>query len=52
MIQVSESIIIERSPADVFEIAADPQNQLNCDPESSEHVEKLTPGPLEQGTRY
>lgn len=52
MFKVSETAIIERPPAEVFPIAADPQTQLLWDPETLKSVEKLTPGPLGQGSRY
>lgn len=51
MIEVSESIVIAREPADVFEIAADPERQLEWDAQTLT-VEKLTPGPLGRGARY
>ncbi len=52
MFRVSESAIIEHPPAEVFDIAADPQKQLEWDPETLKSVEKLTSGPLERGSRY
>lgn len=48
---MSESIVIAREPADVFEIAADPERQLEWDAQTLT-VEKLTPGPLGRGARY
>ena len=52
MLRVSESTIIEHPPAEVFEVAADPHEQLKWDPETLKSVEKLTPGPLGRGSRY
>jgi uncharacterized protein YndB with AHSA1/START domain len=52
MFKVSESVIIERSPTEVFEAAADPHTQLKWDPGTLKSVEKLTPGPIGQGARY
>ena len=51
MIEVSDSIVIAREPADVFDVAADPERQLEWDAQTLS-VEKLTPGPLAQGARY
>ena len=51
MIEVSESVVIAREPADVFDIAADPERQLEWDAKTLD-VEKLTPGPLGRGARY
>jgi hypothetical protein len=52
MFRVSESAIIERPPPEVFEVAADPYEQLKWDPGTLKSVEKLTPGPLGRGARY
>lgn len=52
MFRVSESAIIERPPAEVFEVAADPYEQLKWDPGTLKSVEKLTSGPLGRGSRY
>lgn len=52
MFKVSESLIIERPPAEVFETAVDPNNQLKWDPQTLQKVEKLTAGPLGKGARY
>ncbi|MEA2574541.1 MAG: hypothetical protein QOH93_1839 [Chloroflexia bacterium] len=52
MYKVSETAIIERPPVKVFPIAADPETQLHWDPGTLKSVEKLTPGPLGQGSRY
>ncbi len=52
MFRVSESAVIERPPAEVFEVAADPYEQLKWDPGTLKSVEKLTPGPLGRGSRY
>ena len=52
MLRVSESVIIARAPHEIFDIAADPHEQLKWDPATLKHVEKLTPGPLAQGARY
>ena len=51
MIEVSESVLIAREPADVFDLAADPERQLEWDAQTLS-VEKLTPGPLGHGARY
>jgi uncharacterized protein YndB with AHSA1/START domain len=50
--RVSESAVIERPPAEVFEVAADPYEQLKWDPGTLKSVEKLTPGPLGRSSRY
>jgi hypothetical protein len=52
MFKVSESAIIERPPAEVFDIAADPYKQLEWDTGTLKRVEKLSPGPLGRGARY
>ncbi|HEY0071066.1 MAG TPA: SRPBCC family protein [Chloroflexia bacterium] len=52
MFKVSETAIIERPPEEVFPVAADPQTQLKWDPGTLKSVEKLTAGPLGQGSRY
>ena len=52
MLKVSETATIQRPPAEVFPVAADPHTQLQWDPETLKSVEKLTPGPLGQGSRY
>ena len=51
MIEVSDSVVIAREPADVFDVAADPERQLEWDPQTVS-VAKLTPGPLGRGARY
>ena len=51
MIEVSDSVVIAREPADVFDVAADPERQLEWDAQTLS-VEKLTPGPLGRGARY
>ena len=50
--RVSESAVIDHPPAEVFEVAADPYEQLRWDPGTLKSVEKLTPGPLGRGSRY
>jgi hypothetical protein len=50
--RISESSIMERPPAEVSEVAADPFEQLNWDSGTLKSVEKLTPGPLGRGSRY
>ena len=50
MIEVSETVVIAREPADVFDIAADPERQLEWDAQTLS-IEKLTPGPLGPGAR-
>ncbi len=52
MITISESAVIRRPVEEVFDAAADPQTQLEWDPGTLRSVEKLTPGPLGQGSRY
>jgi hypothetical protein len=52
MLRVSESVIIACAPQEIFDIAADPQEQLKWDSATLKHVEKLTPGTLAQGARY
>lgn len=52
MLRVSESVIIPRAPAEIFDIAADSHTQLAWDAATLKQVEKLTPGPLAQGARY
>lgn len=52
MVSVSDSIVLDRSPAELFAIVADPQSQLIWDAESLKQVEALTPGPLGKGSRY
>ena len=52
MLRVSDSVIIARSPLEIFDLAADPYTQLKWDPGTLQSVEKLTPGPLERGARY
>ena len=52
MIRISESAVIRRPVEEVFDAAADPQTQLEWDPGTLRSVEKLTPGPLGQGSRY
>jgi hypothetical protein len=51
MIEVSDSVVIARDPDDVFDIAADPERQLEWDAQTKS-VEKLTPAPLGPGARY
>ncbi len=43
---------IDRAPAEVFAVAADPENQLRWDEISMVSVEKLTDGPLARGSCY
>jgi len=38
--------------AEVFDTAADPEKQAVWEPETLKRIEKLTPGPLGQGSRY
>lgn len=52
MFRVSESAVIEGPPAEVFGVAADPQEQLRWDQGTLRNVEKLTCGPLGRGARY
>jgi uncharacterized protein YndB with AHSA1/START domain len=49
---ITESLIIARPPEEVFDAASDPEKQLMWDPEFTQSVEKLTPGPLSRGSRY
>lgn len=43
---------IDRAPAAVFAVAADPENQLRWDEASIVSIVKLSAGPLAQGSRY
>src|SRR5438552_3331085 len=52
MLKVVESAVIERPVAEVFETVSDPETQLKWDPDTLKCVEKLSPGPLGQGSRY
>ena len=52
MFKVLESTIIERTPAEVFETAANPEKQLKWDSQTLQSVEKLSAGPLGKGVRY
>jgi hypothetical protein len=51
MVTVTESIILQRPPNEVFDIVADPHRQLEWDSGTLQSVEILTPGPLAQGAR-
>jgi len=51
MIEVSDSVVISREQADVFDVAADPERQLEWDAQTLSVV-KLTPGALGRGARY
>lgn len=51
MIEVSDTVVIAREPADVFDVAADPERQLEWDAQTLSVV-KLTPGALGRGARY
>jgi hypothetical protein len=51
MIQVSKGVVIARERADVFDVAADPERQLEWDAQTLSVV-KLTPGALGRGARY
>lgn len=52
MPSVTVSIEIPRSPAEVFDVAADPEIQLKWDQGTLLKVEKLTQEPLGKGSRY
>jgi hypothetical protein len=52
VLQLSASTIIRRPLPLVFTTAADPELQLKWDLETLKRVEKLTPGPLNRGSRY
>ncbi|MBM7787385.1 SRPBCC family protein [Tenggerimyces flavus] len=43
---------IDRAPAEVFAVAADPENQPRWDEAAMVGVEKLSAGPLARGSRY
>jgi uncharacterized protein YndB with AHSA1/START domain len=49
---VSSSIVINRSPDEVFAAIADPQVQVTYDGETYRSAEKLTDGPIGKGTRF
>lgn len=52
MFEVEEVVFIPRDPGEVFDVAADPQKQLEWDAGNLKQVEKLTAEPLGQGSRY
>ena len=52
MISVTESIVVPHPPNEVFEVVADPYQQLRWDTSALQSVEPLTPGPLGQGSRF
>jgi hypothetical protein len=52
MLTVQESAIIPRPQQEVFDTAADPTTQLEWDRDTLKRVQKLSPGPLGQGTKY
>jgi hypothetical protein len=49
---VTETAVIERPQAELFQAAADPERQLVWDSGTLKSVEKLSPGPLGRGSRY
>jgi uncharacterized protein YndB with AHSA1/START domain len=49
---IAESAFIAQPIDRVFDVAADPELQLQWDAPTLRQVEKLTPGPLAQGARY
>lgn len=48
----THQIDIDAPPEKVFPVAADPESQLRWDHAGIITVEKVTPGPLTQGSRY
>ena len=52
MIKVTETAIVHAPPESIFQVAADPIEQLKWDPGTLKKVEKLDPGPLARGARY
>jgi len=52
MVEIEERVVIQRSVADVFDAASDPERQLEWDAGTLRSVEKLTDGPLAAGSRY
>ena len=52
MFEVEEIVIINRDPSEVFDVAADPERQLEWDAGNLKDVEKLTAEPLGAGARY
>jgi uncharacterized protein YndB with AHSA1/START domain len=52
MFEVEEIVIINRDPSEVFDVAADPERQLEWDAGTLKDVEKLTAEPLGAGARY
>ena len=52
MFEATESAVIRRPPAEVFQTAADPFEQLKWDPATLKRVEQRSSGPLAAGSRY
>lgn len=52
MARIEESIVIGRSPTEVFDVAVDPLQQPAWDPAGMTRIEKLSAGPLGVGARY
>ena len=52
MIRIEVSEIVHHPREAAFAAAADPQRQLEWDPDTFKSFEKLTDGPLAQGARY
>lgn len=51
MLTIESSITIDRSPADVFDYAADARNHRTWNV-NAQSVEKISPGPIGRGTRF
>jgi uncharacterized protein YndB with AHSA1/START domain len=52
MFEVQETVVIARDPEEVFDVAVDPEKQLEWDAGNLKRVEKLTPEPLGRGSRF
>lgn len=51
MAVIENTVVIRRSPAEVFDYLSDPRSELEWNP-SVEVMEKITDGPLGVGTRF
>jgi hypothetical protein len=52
MFRIEQSVVLPKTPEEVFPIAADPEEQLKWDRDGLQSAEQLTPGPLRRGSRY
>lgn len=52
MLEVSQTVVISSSPAEVFAALADPQIQIRYDSATYRSSEQLTSGPIGKGTRF